>query len=268
MRKDILESSRKIKRKRSFFKIILLLFLFLAVLAGIVWLLYIPQIRIKNISVKGQQILNKEKIISKISEILAGKYFYIISKDNIVIFSKEGLKKEIMKVFPRVKEIMVDEKLPDSLLITIKERESKALLCQTDKSEDCYYIDKDGFVFERAPSFSGNIYLKFYDNRNQEEIVSLEENLLSEEQFRNIVSFREMALKEKIFFSKISLKKENIYEIENIDGWKILINDKNDPLKTFENLKTVLGKIQEEEKEKILDYIDLRFGDKIFYKFK
>jgi hypothetical protein len=75
-------------------------------------------------------------------------------------------------------------------------------------------------------------------------------------------------LKENGFdISKIILKDAGIREVYLKEGWYILLNDKNEPDQTFSNLELVLDQEIKEKRPK-LDYIDLRFGKKVFYKLK
>ncbi len=62
------------------------------------------------------------------------------------------------------------------------------------------------------------------------------------------------------------IKKEGIYELQTSENWFILLNEQNDSQITYQNLKIALDQIA--DKRKNLSYIDLRFGNKVFYKFK
>ena len=63
------------------------------------------------------------------------------------------------------------------------------------------------------------------------------------------------------------LKKENIYEFYTQEGWKIILNDKNEPRSAYLNLITALDANIKDKRAK-LDYIDLRLGNKIYFKYK
>jgi hypothetical protein len=67
--------------------------------------------------------------------------------------------------------------------------------------------------------------------------------------------------------AKIILKDGWQYEIYLKESWYILLNDKNESNLSFSNLQLVLdGTIK--EKRPTLEYVDLRSGNKVFYKYK
>lgn len=261
-------SSKKLKRKRFFLRILFFFMLILILAAGAIWSLYIPKFRIQKISVEGAEILSVEKIIANVSDSIKSKYVFIIPKNHILIASKEEIANNLLSSFPRIKELTVNKNFPNSLAIIIKERQSAALLCAGENNPpaggECAYIDEDGFVFERAPYFSGEIFLKFFDERDVGNSVS-DKQLLSEEQFKGLIDFKNYLFRENIKIPSINLKKDGIYELQTNKGWFILLNERNDFRIAFENLKTAFDS-SIKENQKNLEYIDLRFGNKVFYK--
>jgi len=264
MKRDILKSSKKLKRKKIFLKIIIFFLLFLILTAGIILSLYIPKLRIQKIAVEGAEILNIDKIISNIFNSLNGRHFFLIPKNNILVASKKEISKNILNSFPRIRDVSLGKDFPSGLSVKIKERQSTALLCRGENKNECAYIDENGFVFEKAPYFSGEIFLKFFDERDVGNSIS-DRQLLSEEQFNGLIDFKNYLLKENIKIININLKKDGIYELRTSEDWIILLNERNDFRIAFENFKTAFDSLIKEEQNN-LEYIDLRFGNKVFYK--
>ena len=79
--------------------------------------------------------------------------------------------------------------------------------------------------------------------------------------------FVKLLSKENLAAGKIVIKDEGAYEIHLREKWQILLNDKNEPEQSFANLKLVLSQIIK-EKTPQLEYIDLRLGNKVFYKLR
>ncbi|HDH04001.1 MAG TPA: FtsQ-type POTRA domain-containing protein [Candidatus Campbellbacteria bacterium] len=278
VKKDILASSRKLRRKRIALRTGVLVIVALFLCAGFVGLFYIQKFRIQKVSAKGNYALNKKEIIENISDSLNGKYFGIFPRDNIFIIPKEEIKSNLLAAFPRVKSVFLNRDFPNSLFVEIKERKPAALFCEnnesalpalpnqgepTDKSTyrqgKCSFVGEDGFIFGKAALFSGNVYLKFYreGGGNGKTITQL----------KNLMEFVKLASKENIKITKIILAGEELRKFYTSEGWYILLNNNNDTQITFENLKLALeNKIK--ENRKYLDYIDLRFGNKVYYKFK
>ncbi len=263
-RKDILKSSRKIKRKGALSKIFIwagAVFLFLLIISG---LLYLPYFKIQKISISGNNFLETKMIITEVQDFLARKNLFIVPQDNILLLSKKILKSDLLNKFPRAEAISINKNLPHEISINITERKQEALFCGSQSNSQCAFIDENGYIFENAPYFSDNLYLKFFDERS--ETASIGKNILTQDKFRNLISFKNLLSQENIKIFKINLEKEGIYKLSTDAGWLIMLNEQNEPNLTFENLKITLNKIG--NKQNILDYIDLRFGNKVYYKFK
>ena len=265
MRKDIRVLSRKLHRKRKKLKIILSLFACAVLLAGVLAFFQSSFFKIKEIAIKGNNSVSVEVLRDKIAGHLNWSYYGIFPRDNIFFIPKEEIKKDILIDIPRVKNVRLDRKLFfRNLAVEITERQNGGILC---RRETCSFIDEDGFVFEKAPYFSGSIYLRFFDERvGSSSDIAMGENLLSSGEFKKLLDFKELASKKRVDISEIVLKKEETYEIHTAEKWRILINSRHGANDFFINLATTLDEIKDERLK--LDYIDLRFGNKIFYKFK
>jgi cell division septal protein FtsQ len=261
-KKDILASSKKIRRKRLLLKYMVISFCFLAVATGMVKLFYLSKFRVQKISIKGNIVLKEEEIKLKVLDSINGKYFHIFPEDNILIIPKKKIAENLLSGFPRLKKVSLAIDMPDILFLEIKERKPAALFCQ---GENCAFLDEDGFVFEKSPFFSDGVFLKFFDERETVD-KKLSFQLISEIQYKKLIEFAEFVSKENIKIYKIILEKNELYKLYTSETWYIILNSENDPRAAFENLKTALGEQIKDKREK-LEYIDLRLENKIFYKY-
>ncbi len=248
---------------------LILVFVFFSAVA----FFYIPYLKIQKISIAGNSSLSTEKILIEVSSYLNSKTLFIFPRNNILILPKETISNNLLSQFPRIGEVSLEKNFPDSISVKIRERKQEALFC-IDK--ECAFIDEDGFVFEKAPYFSGDVYLKFFNEREDVDVGNLVSDssdrklsfqLILQEQFKKLIEFKNLVPRENIKVSKVVLKKEEIYEIYTDEKWYILLNEKNDAKISYENLKITLDAKIKENRQK-LEYIDLRFGNKVFYKFK
>src|SRR3990172_9903911 len=72
---------------------------------------------------------------------------------------------ELTEEFKRIKKISLDKKYFGVIAVKIEERSNAVLFCE---KEDCAYVDENGFVFEKAPYFSGAVFLKIIEQRNSD----------------------------------------------------------------------------------------------------
>lgn len=267
MRKDFLASSKKIRRKRLARKILIFfaLFFFL-IFASAAFFSCHSYFTIKKISIEGNSSISADKILNKVSEYSNGKYFMFFPKNNIFLLPAQKITDNLYLAFPRIEILSLNKNFPDAIFIKIKERTPEALLC-AEAEGGCAFVDEKGFVFEKAPYFSGDIFLKLFDEREEKRQIELRKNIISEDEFKKLIEFKNLARKNDIKISSLIFKKDNLYEFRAEEGWRILLNEKNTPALSFENLKIALDSEVKEER-KNLDYIDLRFGNKVFYKFR
>lgn len=270
VRKDFLVSSRKLRRKRLVFKAILFGVVFIAIFAGIIAFFRIPYFQVDKIEISGNNSLVESELIDAIKEKLNGKYLRLFPKTNIFIMPKNKILVEIPDEFNRIKKITLDKKFFNGIAVKLEERNNAMLYCVAEK---CAYTDDSGFVFEKAPYFSGAVYLKLVDQRNldngeNEKIIEkyVGSYLMEEKEFKKITEFAKLTDKIGGGVLEIIIKKENIYEFYTQEGWKIILNDKNEIKDAYLNLTTALDSSIKEKQTK-LEYIDLRLGNKIYFKY-
>lgn len=268
IRKDLLESSKKKKRRKIIIRLIFAFLLLVAVCVFVIWSFYLDYFRIKNINIEGNSFIEKEKIIGNINNYISGKYFYLIPKNNILIASKKKVADNLLNNFFRIKSVDVSKNLPDGLTVKIEERNPSALLCE---NKNCFFIDDTGYVFEESPFFSGDIFIKFIDQREDVgNLVSdrkLSFQLIPESGFRNLINFSESLSKDGIKISGMVLKNEGLYEFHTSEEWYILLSERSDYKISIDNLRIALNE-QIKEKRPELEYIDLRLQNKVFFKYR
>ena len=142
-------------------------------------------------------------------------------------------------------------------------------------SNKCYFIDEAGYIFDDAPYFSGAVYLKFYGATGRENPLGAH---FFEPNFRKLVLLKDalerIDLKPVIFDVKdngdISVFLTSLSS--SVRGPEVILKSDADMDKVVENLQSVLDteplKSDFRNKYSSLIYIDLRFGNKVYYKFK
>lgn len=244
-------------RRYSRIFIIPLIFIFI-----LLALAYLPFLRINAVEVKGGG--KKSGMIQwLIRENLNKRTFLFLPSDNIFLIQKKNLGEEIKKNVPEIKEINVKiSAFSRKITAEIKERQIFAFIC---RDNNCFYLDDEGVLFSRSPLIAGNIVMEVAASSTVMQNVYLGQRI-SQESFGTIsglVKKFEEVLHEKP--SKVILKNDNVFEFLFASGLRIIFASEIDFQKIFRNLNIALQNIKEKEK---LDYIDLRFGNKVYYKFK
>lgn len=263
-KKDILASSKKIRRKRYFLKFLISFFFLLSLVFIFSGLSHLQYFRVNNISVHGDYTIDNEDIISNISDSISARRYFLFPEDNIFVVPKEKIISGLLAGFSRIKSASLARNFPSTLEVYISERKPSSLSCE---ERDCFFIDQEGFVFEKSPFFSGSIYTVFRDKRDGIRGRGEFFQILPKEDFGKIMDFLKSLDDEGIKMAEVILKKEGSYEFYTIEGWYIIASKSNNFKNVFNNLKTALEEEIKEERSD-LEYMDMRLEDKIFYKYK
>lgn len=256
--------SRRKRRRKIVFRFGIVFFAVLLFLgASFVGLFFVDKFKIKDISVEGNHFLTKEEIRREVESAMSAKILGVIPGDRIFSFSSEKAEGILESRFGRLSFVEIKKKIPAGVEVAVKEREPIALFCVTD-SKDCFFVDGQGFVFEEAPFFSSGVYLKFFDGRSKKSGKG--QFLIAGENMKRLISFLE---KTSPYFniSEAHLNDDGVYKLRTDEGIFLILDESDDWDLLFSNLETFLWGYKDGEYTDF-EYIDLRFGNKVFYKIK
>ncbi len=281
------ERLRELKRKQRrifFLKLSVFLVLFTGIIGGSIYLLRLPKLQITNVTVRGNVIIQEQDVASFVQNALAKPYLGIIPRTNMFLVPKRTLTESISEQFPRFKRVTIEQQKDRTLLITVLERESIYLWCvgapgepsTPDEPNPCYYVDDTGYVFSEAPYFSGTIYFKFFG-----ELVDLGDTpvgayVLSSDYFKQIIRFKEsleaISMKPTGFVTYDTGLVAFLFSSTFSDTQqKIIFSQENNIENIISNsisaitAEPLAGKLAKEFSQ--LEYIDLRYDNKVYYKF-
>ena len=259
------------------FKITLILILVL-VLIGVYIIFFSPIFKIKEIKISGNQVLTNEEIQSSLDDFLFNKFLIFFNRDNIFLAKNGQIKNIIFNDFPRIVSIEVNKNIFEKTIrLKIVERKEIGILCkvETQKKEedltedfyrDCYYIDKNGVIFEEAPQTSGTLILVIKDYSGEK--AEIGKSILEKELVAELVDLRNYLFEQlnlKVVDFAIRSKSSKDVRIDTHEGWYILFDSSRDFKKQVEALRLILEKKVKGERNN-LEYVDLRIENRAYYK--
>jgi cell division septal protein FtsQ len=275
---------RKPEKKPPFWKhwrVLLVLLLVLAV--AFVLVMRLPGFQIRTMNIQEPDVLRVQEIQQSTQQYFAanGK-FLLIPRTNIIFFDSEKLNLHLRQSLPSIEEAKVKIATDRNLEINVIERKPEFLWCITNPLSDiesCYFIDTTGFVFRLAPNFSDGVYLKIFDERDTVNFDPLRTYPVDRQTLEYFKSIR-TALADRdievVRFTVISEQRVSI-SLDRISGTRIPSSSRIiiTPGLSADNIAAQLRLVQNLPKfqQKLrsqpqgLEYIDLRFANKIFYKF-
>ncbi len=269
----ILNSEKLPPIKKPFsWKKFLLFFSGILILVGLIFFIKNDRFQLKKIEIDGVIVVDKEEVSKFVMESLNGKYLYFFPKTSILLINSKSIGEEIKRSFPRFKSVEVNRSGFNSLRINTTEYLGTYLWCENQESSQCSFMDESGIVFAEAPYFSGDAYSKIYGGGN---LKNYPFNPISNQ---NIIFIK--LLKSKLFdigiktidYDFISDDELSVSFYHNSQISKILINPNNDIDLIiniiYTGIRTEPLSTMYHEETKYLEYLDVRFDNKLIYKFK
>lgn len=253
----------KKRRKKNFLKILFVLSSVGAILIGPSIITKSDYLEISNIVVEGNSSVKSEDVASTALEQIEGNYFFLFSKKNFALYPKNKIEQNLLSRYKRIKEVELKISRFNTLNIFVEERKPEFIWCNV--SDECFFMDDEGVIFDKSPNFSSDIYFIFRGGLDGDPIG---QNIFEKEKFLKIISFIDGL--ELLSLSPSSLKTDgNNLEILVSKNSSLLIRVDDDLERSLSNLESILNDAKlglVEGGDINFMYLDLRFGNKVFYK--
>lgn len=268
------------KRKKTLFKALLYFLCVLIVISLIILFFRIGFMRISSVKVDIVATSTASEIEKVALSQLEGNYLYFIPKSNTFFYPKNAIEQAVTDSFKRIDTIDVSRSGLASLSIKITEKKPIAIVCvgfhdQDDSDQNCYFSDSDAYVYEKSPQFSEGVYPKYYISTSTgQTLVGM--TFIPQELFKKLQIFIENAGKSAISPLGLFIAENGNYElyIRNVDNSEAVVyfDDRSPFDKTLSNFVAFwndsLKKKKNATSTPIFEYINLRYGNNIFYETK
>ena len=255
------------------FRVVLLAYFFFVLLS---WIFDRPALQIAEVRVTGTETVNAEEIQYLAAEILKKKFLWQISRNNALLYPGRAINSAVHEIDPRIAVVSVSTKGRKVLHIEVTEYVAALLWCAPNEDDhlsasstkSCFLADKEGYVFASAPDYSGYPFDVFRTNiaGSEEDGSAVGLYVLPREEFEKISEFRAVLSRSNIIVREVISTDVKDYKFVTGYPWNILWSSTRDAEKSVEDLNLVLSSLDGEESTTTLEHIDLRFGNKIFYK--
>src|SRR6185369_2504360 len=270
------------RRRRKIFlnKILISIFSLIVIFAGLAYISRISVLNIKDTEVAGNKVIDAEAIKSAVSRVTSGNYLWLFPRTNILFYPQSNIKVALIEEFKRLENVDLSIKNYKILKVSVTEREGVYTWCgdvpsESNNESKCYFMDKSGYIFDEAPFFSGDVYFKFYGKLDLKDDSPLGANF-SPENFSKLVSFKksleDIGLKPEVLYTNDDGSIRIFLPIQKGSREPYIVLDADDDFQTSaENLELALSTepLLSDFKNKYssLEYIDLRYGNKVYYRF-
>jgi cell division septal protein FtsQ len=274
-RKRSLLQSQKLLRHERVWREIKAIFAF-AFFCGLLWGLSVlscySKLTVQTILVSGNSVVPTEDVLNISRTALQGRNFLILSRTNILLYPKQQIVDTLQYSYSWIETVSIDRVNLTTLAVKIKERVPVAVWCgvSQDKPTTCQLMDSQGYLFAKAPEFSGSVYLKLYGPlvstswRGAEFFSQGGINHLFElTKALSTIGFKPVA---------VAITSADTYDVFLNSGAYVSVKTTDPVQNIISNIDLLLSQKMFMQSQTSnfsnLLYIDARFGNKLFYKFK
>lgn len=253
------------RKKQRTILLIVSVILALCLVFGFFYALHLPKLNIQKVSVEGSYSTSATEVYSAVNSQLDKDGFYPVPLRSILFYPKSEIKKNLLQEFPEIKDVEIHRAslLSTELIVRVDERVIYGIWCNGDTSA-CFNMDAEGVIFSPADGFSewtifyggieedGNpIFSVFYDGK----MGTLRELLV--------------LMAQNGFDSKtVVVEKDSSIFISLLEGWSVKVSLEEGPEWVIATLQSALKSEALQNKRENLDYIDVRYGNRVYFKFK
>jgi len=255
-------------------------------------ILFAPFLQLQHIEVEGAQKVPVERI-EEIIATHADKNIFFVKTNSMFLINTNKIAEEVQASFINAESVAVSKKFPNTLKVIIKERNKVAAWCQNkeyaversdmpadrlDEQENgeqitrlfrqCFALDAKGVIFEEIES-QDELVVESDSARAVLGQQAVDPELLARLfEFKTAADawevFREVGLR----ISGFSVIVPERVHARVSEGWDIYINPTENIAWQITKAQLVIKEEIPFERRPLLEYIDLRFGDQAYIKYR
>jgi hypothetical protein len=263
MRSRYKKASSKIARRskaKKIFGLVLKIGLPVAFLVGLVFLLRADFLQVKSFEIVGVSDISAESIKNTASGFISGSRFFIIPKSNILFLNKQKLAAALMSQFGRMEKVDINKQfLSGSVDLKISERKGDFLWCSL--QDECFFMTKEGLVFEKTENAGDRVIFRGILTGNP-----LMKNFATPAKMQNYLKLTQVLKDAGFEVGSINIESSDRAVAKSNVGDIIFNPEETDLSLVAQNVILLINDVKGKNPSAEFNYIDARFGNKIFYK--
>jgi cell division septal protein FtsQ len=250
------DKQKRSKRKTKFYTIAGGIIFFV----GFIFIFFAPVFQFKSVEINGLNRVSQENIIGIINTYRYEKKLFIFSRNNFWIFNKSKVT-ELIEDQYKFENLKIKKKLFSKLVIEIVEKEPEVIW---QANNICYHLDNSGLAIEYCEGDRDFIRIKDVNNNP----VKIGERPLEQAELSYYIDLNNKIWQYfgKDFAPSLFELEYNTIKVLTNRGFYILFNKNLGVDAQVARLQFLLNNDNMKHQLDSIQYFDLRFGEKIFYK--
>ncbi len=223
---------------------------------------YHEQFTINDINVVGTQALSAAAVESTFGSNINDGIHHFFSRGNIFLYPQTELREALLRDQPLLQTVSFERESPlsQTLTISVTEREPKYLWC----SNECYFMDANGFIFMKATNPSGFLEFRGGLIAGQDPVGQI----FMRGKLDVLVALVEGVMSSGFTPEETVVENEHDITIRLSDGFLIKTTLEQTAQDVNKNLSLILASGALSGQREKIEYVDLRFGNRVYYKLK
>jgi len=243
---------------------------FLILIGVLVGLAHVKRIRVTEVAISETKTVSAAGVEAAVRKELTGLLWFVLPRDNVLIYSQKNIEGRVLREYPAIKSVTVSLKNFHAIEVKVVERIPVALWCgqamSTDSSNPCFFLDESGFIYELAPEYSGDAYVRWYGETS---LPNPPAQYIRTDVFRALVSLLAQLNIEAGEPRQVIQDVTGDVRVSFAEGFDLLFTLMQKTDEVLANLRAAKSSdVLQGKQLSGLQYLDLRFGNKMYYKFK
>jgi hypothetical protein len=246
---------------------------FLLVFLLLVWISHLSFMRIDSVEVSGVSALSQDTVKQAVLQDVSGDYLFVFPKNNIFLYPKAATQASLVEQIPTIAKVTVEAKTFHTLSVTIVERARKALWCGTSTVSGgaCFWLDQDGVAYSAATDLSLNNASSTYKQYFGALTGSAPQQFITPDEFHALSALIDALSQNQQFnpIQSVAVDPSKDVRVSFINGFALLFSLDSAGADVYQRFVLALGADAfQGHTLGDFEYLDLRFGDKLYYKLR
>jgi len=230
------------------------------ILTGVWYGTRLSALTVSEVMVEGGETIDKTDVKNRVEKVLEGEYLGLVPRRFTWFYPKAEITTAIQAI-DRIYDIKVDRTNDSTIHVSFDEYVPHALWCD-DVNDNCLFLSKTGYAFAQAPDLSGGSFVRYVTTEEEAEV---RESFASPETFVTLLRLVELLSDRGWFVSQVELDQVGDAFLSVVGGGELKVAINIVPEATVDNLFVALSSDEFIDIEPgNFQYIDLRFGNKVF----
>lgn len=259
------ETLRARRRKMRAILVLTLGAFFALAVYGVSALSYLPRFSIDHIEVSGANDIRGELMRAFVATKLWDGSLSFLSESNVFLYPRAEIEMALTDFFPRVESARISREslLGNAITVSIAERKPFAKWCLD--IDVCYAMDRSGFIFAFASTTPRFETVYVFEGPLPAIGSSIGQTYLPG-RFFGVLALLERLGEAGFSPQRISVEDDQDFSVALAEGFELRVSFGADVGAIVKNLELVLSSEVLRGKESELEYVDLRFGNRVYYK--